>query len=303
MVALSPDETQSFPWPLVPEDQRAWLADTTLTIHRSLKRAVADLMRIGGLIAETKKRLPHGLYESWVETQLPWTVRTSCRLTGIYEAFRDHGDDTLEQFDVSALYAFAQPSAPPQARDYALERAKDGDRITKKLAWEIIAAQRSMPELTKREIAGAAPVDTRHENVSPVSRMAAEETPEHKAFAVLKGLLAEGHTVYLSGIIEEGDDAVQLSGTVLAERKTIRRAAGVDPVELILHLGGVENRRTCGRCHEEKTATDFPVVHGGGYTSRCSFCRKCERERIRKYAKPKALVATAAKCNQLRFSA
>lgn len=288
-----PIQAMEFPWPLVPQEQREWLTETTGTIHRTLKRAVADLMRIGGLIAEAKSRLPHGLFESWAETQLPWTIKTTLRLSQVYRTFCESGDDALERFDVSALYALAQPSAPPQARDYALEMAGDGTRITKKMAYEIIAAQRTIPALTKSQTKQLARRDTDSEQ-KIAEEMESARTPEHRAFVALEEMLKSGRTIHLSGIVEEEESETELTGRVIEDKGKTKFAANHRLPDLVFSLAGIENGLVCRSCKLKKPDSAFAKRYIKNNLTFNYYCRSCERERIRKYSHSQSRSAAIA---------
>jgi hypothetical protein len=126
---------------------REWLRRRTEDIVGLLYRGACDIVRIGQWLEEAKSRLPHGVYEDWVENCLPFSLPTAWRYRQVARAFGEFQNFHFERFDELALYALAQPrGVPPAARAHAAQLASEGQKITRALALEILDAHRPVSE-------------------------------------------------------------------------------------------------------------------------------------------------------------
>lgn len=114
-----------------------WLRRRTDELNDVYRRSAADILRIGLLIAEVKRRLDHGRFLKWAAAALPFTPRAAQLMMAAADAFAGKSE-TVSYFEPSALYVLAQPSTPPEARQEAIERAGRGERISKGVAVELI---------------------------------------------------------------------------------------------------------------------------------------------------------------------
>lgn len=107
-------------------------------IRGLMKRTVESIFEIGQRLITVKKRLGHGRFGSWLETEFDWDERTARRFMSVAENLKNKSDTVTDgNFAPSALYILAAPSTPEAARDEAFARAKAGESITKKAAKEI----------------------------------------------------------------------------------------------------------------------------------------------------------------------
>lgn len=149
-----------FRWDTVPPSERDWLRRRTGDIVGLAYRQACDTVRVGAWLEEAKSRLPHGAYEAWVESELPFSVPTACRYRQVARVFGAFASVQFEMFDESALYVLAQTrGVPPAAREHAVQLAESGQRVTRAVALEILDAHRPIADAEVREGMRKAKVD------------------------------------------------------------------------------------------------------------------------------------------------
>jgi hypothetical protein len=85
---------------------------------------------IGQWLSEVKERLDHGDWLNWQKAEFAWSQRTAYRFIEVFEAVKVANLANLE-IDVSALYLIAAPSTPEPVRQEVIERAQQGEPITR----------------------------------------------------------------------------------------------------------------------------------------------------------------------------
>ena len=106
---------------------------------RDLRRSIIE---IGRELIAAKGELRHGQWLPWLDQEFGWTERTAQRYIAIATAFKNNSVSHLT-IDASALTALAGPKVPQAARREAITRARAGERVTKKVASDIIV--RTLP--------------------------------------------------------------------------------------------------------------------------------------------------------------
>jgi hypothetical protein len=116
------------------------------TAKRIKERIIASLRSIieaGEALSVAKSMLPHGQFGAWLEAEFGWTDRMARHFMDVAEHF---GAKTEIISDLtilpSAAYLLAAPSTPFEARQEAIDRAKRGEKITARIAREIIRMKR-----------------------------------------------------------------------------------------------------------------------------------------------------------------
>ena len=90
------------------------------------KRVAADIVEIGGKLAEVKDRVGgNGKFTAWLESELGWSERTGSNFIAVYQKFSS-ANFALENIATSALYLLAAPSTPAEAVEAAQQLAQDG---------------------------------------------------------------------------------------------------------------------------------------------------------------------------------
>jgi hypothetical protein len=111
---------------------------------RALARSTVDnFIKIGRILRRAEEKLPYGAFGEWLQKEFAWSDRTARRLMAIADAFGSSLDTVSKlQIDLTAFHVLAAPTAPPEARDEAVERAKEGEHITPSVARGIVARHR-----------------------------------------------------------------------------------------------------------------------------------------------------------------
>jgi hypothetical protein len=144
-VALDPATRARFQWE---SDQ----------VRQIARRMVTDAMRIGRLLLAVRERIKPGQWGAWLE-EVSFTEAAARRFMNIACRCADDPSlvTTLEQvkfhLHLSAAYALAAPSAPPEALRQAVEMAKRGETVGKKDAQRLLdATKKKQRQLESAEL-------------------------------------------------------------------------------------------------------------------------------------------------------
>lgn len=254
---------------------REWLNEQAGVLRTIFRRSADDIVRIGEVVIGVRNRLGHGRFMEWSRAELPWSHRQTIRVMQVARAFGytfRHG----VQFEPSALYALSQPSVPKPAREYALELAADGQKITKNVAESIVRDWRRVP----------VPVPKSHSRKKAKAAVEAPQMPP--SLSVAAGLLAGGAIVHLAASEDEGD--VQFDATLYSDGK-VRHASGDNLGEVILRVAGKEPAKLCTKCDELQPMTSFSR-NKASPDGRNRYCKRCERKRLKEFKNRKRLAAS-----------
>lgn len=124
-------------------------------IHQLAKRTAQSIVQIGENLIAIKARLPHGEFGRYLDMEFGWTDRTAQRFIGVATHFKS---DNLSDLNIgaSALYTLTAPSAPAAAREEAIQRAEQGERVTHSDAKQIVAAHYASVESLEKDAEAAA---------------------------------------------------------------------------------------------------------------------------------------------------
>jgi Protein of unknown function (DUF3102) len=113
-----------------------FLKSRAAEVKALMRQTVENFIKTGTILIEVKKRLPHGQWTLWCETEFGWTPRTARRMINVAETF---SLESLTNLDIttSALYILAAPTTPEEAREEALLLAQKGQRITPAAAQDL----------------------------------------------------------------------------------------------------------------------------------------------------------------------
>jgi hypothetical protein len=102
------------------------------------KRVAADIVEIGGKLAEVKDRVGgNGKFNEWLSAELGWSERTAYNFIAVWQRF-GAANFALENVATSALYLLAAPSTPAEAVEVAKQIADSGEEVTHSVAKEIV---------------------------------------------------------------------------------------------------------------------------------------------------------------------
>jgi hypothetical protein len=116
---------------------RQFAANEAEEIRQMLKRAAQDIATIGQKLLAVKARLPHGEWGRWLGREFDWDERTAQRLMLVGQRFKN---DNLSDLNIkpSTLYLLAAPNMPKNVAQAILDRARSGEKITRKDALDAI---------------------------------------------------------------------------------------------------------------------------------------------------------------------
>ncbi len=121
--------------------------NTTRQIRARVKRTIRDIIEVGiGLLA-VQDALPYGQFGPYLRSEFGWTDRTARNFKAVAAWLSDRMEIVSElHLAPSAAYLLAGRSAPDSARQLALRRAQTGERITPRVAREILEQERAKLE-------------------------------------------------------------------------------------------------------------------------------------------------------------
>lgn len=125
-------------------ETQAIVGQCTCKIKALSKRTSVDTVEIGENIFTVKRRLRHGQFCQWLETEFDWSDFTARQFMNVAKCFKSENFSDLE-IEISALYRLASPSTPKAARSESLARARQGEKITHSKAQMIIERHKHPP--------------------------------------------------------------------------------------------------------------------------------------------------------------
>jgi CheY-like chemotaxis protein len=108
-------------------------------IRSKMKRSVSDIIDAGKRLHAVKKKIPHGFFKKWIETELGCHYTTGVNLMRVADVFGDR-QEKVSNMGVAAsiLYFLATPSTPKQAREKVIQLIEDGENISYAETKEIV---------------------------------------------------------------------------------------------------------------------------------------------------------------------
>jgi len=255
----------------------AWLRERTGRIQTSCRRVLADLVVVGGILIEAKDRIGYGNFIGWIRQCLPWDVRTAQRLMQVASTFPGVEPVVMGRLDPGAAYYLAQTTTPPEARAYAIELARDGERVSVAQAKEIVAAQRERVTLTPGQVRELAAVDPAGERAEADARARTNALGD-----VLARVLAtaEGSDAALHVRVSRDDfgDECFIATLYPADGGKLTHEHGKDLLTVLRNLAGERVLKLCARCQERRSPDLFSkdALQRDGLNR---YCKVCERER------------------------
>jgi len=120
------------------------------TVERVRRTTAEGVMKLGAELTAAHAKLSNhgdGTFGKWCSLRCGLTARHARNMMGVCDTFKDR-EMISQSADPTALYLLSAPSCPEEATAEALERAEQGERITTKLARDII---KSHPPRVNRE--------------------------------------------------------------------------------------------------------------------------------------------------------
>ncbi len=140
-------EQQFFNYEDLDNETRVVVQQRTSEIKSLVKRNAQEVIEIGQKLIDVKEKLGHGKFRCWLKAEFSWGPTTAWKYMKVTETFKCSPCEHLD-IAASALYLLATPSVPESARNEALERANQGEPITRTAARAIIQQHKPKEELT-----------------------------------------------------------------------------------------------------------------------------------------------------------
>lgn len=264
-----------FDWSVLHYEDQDWLRDTTGQLRSRVRNAAIDIIWIGAKLREVRSRIGSNKWCAWIQSEFAWSQSTAYRLISVADAFEKHVSQ-IGNFEPSALYVLAQPTTPAGAREYAIERAMDGEEITHAKAREYVAAWRPRTILTPAEVRQL------QEERKSLFPDADKDAPQpHTGWDAMTAVARQSTQFYVSATFDEETGETVYHGRAWpTDDNADMRAASADRLdELFVMLANRQPVKTCKTCGVEK-----PLFSGFGRDAnqtdgRLPRCRECERPR------------------------
>ena len=141
-VLINNRREKTFDYALFDEELSSFVRSRTEEINRLSRRLAEDIHNIGTYLIEVKARLKYGQFYAWIDKELRLSSASVTRFMQVANSF---SLKEVKELDIlpTALYELAATSVPEEAAREAIERAKQGERITQKTAQAIKAKYQS----------------------------------------------------------------------------------------------------------------------------------------------------------------
>ena len=137
---------RTFDYTLLDEQLSSFVQEKTQEINRLSKRLAEDIYNIGRYLIEVKAKLKYGQFYAWIDKELELSSASVTRFMQVASSF---SLEEVKELDLlpTALYELATTNAPKEAVKEAIERAKQGEKITQKTAKAIKEKYRSVKKV------------------------------------------------------------------------------------------------------------------------------------------------------------
>jgi hypothetical protein len=128
--------------PGLPKNLEAELAPLAKEIRGRTEKAVKDISEIGQLLTDARTKLAkhgNGTFYRWIQSECRMAIKSAQRCIWVSSRFGSLGHCVLN-FEPNALYRLSAPKCPWEAGNEAEKMAAKGERITSRVAAELIAA-------------------------------------------------------------------------------------------------------------------------------------------------------------------
>ncbi len=127
----------TFDYAALDPETRIVMQQRTGEIRTIARQAAGDIIEIGAKLSEVKACLGHGQFGAWLGAEFGWSQESAQRFMRVAERFQNR---QIDGFAPSALYMLAAPAVPDEARQEALDRAAQGQRIGVNAARQLVQA-------------------------------------------------------------------------------------------------------------------------------------------------------------------
>lgn len=141
-------------------ETRIVVQQRTTEIKALMRRTAQDIIEIGQKLIEVKAALNHGQFGPWLEAEFEWGTAQAARFMQVADKFGGSQIYQIDKLAPSALYLLAAPSTPDEARQEAIDRARNGESVTHSLAKEIVNGHKGASQPANN---GYSPADNQQE--------------------------------------------------------------------------------------------------------------------------------------------
>jgi Protein of unknown function (DUF3102) len=124
-------------------------------IRQMVRKSLDDLIDIGSELLAVKEALGHGRFQAWLDAEFGWSERMARNFMAVAGRFSKTAIIADLPIEPTAAYLLAAPSTPDSACQAAIARARAGERITTRVAKEILAKAKSKSKKVPKEARGA----------------------------------------------------------------------------------------------------------------------------------------------------
>jgi hypothetical protein len=270
--------SQPFTWLDVKPELRSWLQDVTHQIQGRVHAIGSEIVRVGVLLRQVRDKLPRGQFVAWVEEHFAFSVSHAYRLLHVGEAFLSHVSQ-IEKFEPSALYVLADPRVPRSAREFAVEQASDGRRVTRRDAIEIIDAYKPVGVTTaEQRIIESARKCLVNESPAPADSTASDA----ELGRLLREAVERFGMVHLSRAEEDDADDPAFSVTAMGGGQPVKTAVG-SLVQIMQDVLGCGPKKRCKRkkCPGGEQSLTCFAKDKSNPDGLSRYCRTCEKKRMK----------------------
>jgi hypothetical protein len=217
------------------------------------------IIEIGRELIAAKAEVKHGEWLAWLADEFGWSDSTAANYMNVARKFPTLGNMTGITIDATALYALSAPEVPQEARDEAVERAEDGEHISKADAEALITgalqAERQkfeaiIAELQEEAASGDTPtIPTIVEQICQATGRKKLKPAQLQMLACILGTaITDGSKVYPPSTLEESrqaEDQLRISAPALRALEYFLAAPDPDVVIDALHPFQVDTARRC----------------------------------------------------------
>jgi hypothetical protein len=124
-------------------NETSFVLNCALEIKRLHKQTQENIIKIGQLLLEVKRKLAHGQFTEWTEQEFSWSTDTAQRFMNAAKLAEEKPQIAVfaNQIDTSALYLLCKPSTPKAIIEEVTTRAEAGERITHGTTKELLKQQ------------------------------------------------------------------------------------------------------------------------------------------------------------------
>ena len=191
-------------------------------IKSKMKRSVSDIIDAGKRLHAVKKRLPHGYFKKWIETELGCHYTTGVNLMRVAEVFGDNREKVSNMgVAASILYFLATPSTPRQAREKVIQLIEDGENISYAETKQIVREYRKNQERNNyisdkvnSEVKGANVEKVTDYTVDNINSQKEKESAQNKQ-QILKVIRQQPETKSLAELTNEQNKWYKLGNHLL----------------------------------------------------------------------------------------